>query len=110
MSCIEWEPAYAADQLAQSRALAELATDPRLDGDLPVLLIGDLNAAVDQPDLTPLLDVMVDAWAAGGGDPDAATLSSAVPDVPQKATKGNESMGCSSVWRRIVGPVAVLLL
>jgi endonuclease/exonuclease/phosphatase family metal-dependent hydrolase len=87
VSCIEWEPAYAADQLAQSRALAELAIDPRLDGDLPVLLIGDLNAAVDQPDVRPLLDVMVDAWAAGGGDPDAVTLSSAVPDAPLKAAK-----------------------
>jgi endonuclease/exonuclease/phosphatase family metal-dependent hydrolase len=87
VSCIEWEPGYAADQLAQSRALAALATDPRLDGDLPVLLVGDLNAAPDQPELAPLLDVMVDTWAAGGGDPAAVTLSSAVPDAPLEAVK-----------------------
>jgi endonuclease/exonuclease/phosphatase family metal-dependent hydrolase len=87
VACIEWEPAFAADQLAQSRALAELATDPRLDGELPVLLVGDLNAAVDQADLAPLLDVMVDTWAAGGGDPSAVTLSSAVPEAPVEATK-----------------------
>ncbi|MEV4713965.1 endonuclease/exonuclease/phosphatase family protein [Micromonospora sp. NPDC049374] len=87
VSCIEWEPAYAADQLAQSRALAALATDPRLDGQLPVLLLADLNAAVDQPELAPLLDVMVDTWTAGGGDPNAVTLSSAVPDAPLEASK-----------------------
>jgi endonuclease/exonuclease/phosphatase family metal-dependent hydrolase len=87
VACTEWEPRYAADQLAQSHALAALAMDPRLDGDLPVLLIGDLNAAVDQPDLAPLLDVMVDTWPAGGGDPGAVTLSSAVPEAPLEATK-----------------------
>lgn len=87
VACIEWEPRYAADQLAQSRALAALATDPRLDGDLPVLLVGDLNADPNQPELAPLLDVLVDTWTAGGGDPDAVTLSSAVPDAPLEATK-----------------------
>jgi endonuclease/exonuclease/phosphatase family metal-dependent hydrolase len=87
VACTEWEPAYAADQLAQSRALAALATAPRLDGDLPVLLVGDLNAAVGQAELAPLLEVMVDTWAAGGGDPGAVTLSSAVPEAPLEATK-----------------------
>ncbi|MEV4201455.1 endonuclease/exonuclease/phosphatase family protein [Micromonospora globbae] len=87
VACIEWEPAFAADQLAQSNALAALAADPRLDGDLPVLLVGDLNAAFDQPDLRRLRDVMVDTWTAGGGDPAAVTLSSAVPEAPLEATK-----------------------
>jgi len=87
VSCIEWEPEYAADQLAQSRALAELAASPRLDGDLPVILVGDLNAAVDQPDLVPLLEVMDDTWALGGGDAGAVTLSSAVPEAPVEASK-----------------------
>ena len=87
VGCTEWEPQYAGDQLAQSGALAALAADPRLDGNLPVLLVGDLNADVDQPDLAPLLDVMTDTWAAGGGDPDAVTLSSAVPEAPLEATK-----------------------
>ncbi|MBF9128728.1 endonuclease/exonuclease/phosphatase family protein [Plantactinospora sp. S1510] len=87
VACIEWEPGYAADQLAQSHALATIAADPRLDGDLPVLLVGDLNAAVEQSDLAPLLDVLIDTWTLGGGDPDGVTLSSSVPDAPLEATK-----------------------
>ncbi|WP_250002430.1 endonuclease/exonuclease/phosphatase family protein [Actinoplanes sp. M2I2] len=87
VTCIEWEPAYAADQLAQSRALAALATDPRLDGDLPVLLLGDLNADVSQPDLAPLLAVLTDTWSLAGGDPGAVTLSSALLEAPLEATK-----------------------
>ncbi|WP_239098206.1 endonuclease/exonuclease/phosphatase family protein [Micromonospora qiuiae] len=87
VACTEWEPVFAADHLAQVTALAALATEPRLDGELPVLLIGDLNAAVDQPDLAPLLDVMIDTWPAGGGDPAAVTLSSAVPEAPLAAAK-----------------------
>jgi hypothetical protein len=44
-----------------------------------VLVVGDLNAAPGQPELDPLLDVMTDTWIAGGGDPAAVTLDSAVP-------------------------------
>ena len=86
VTCTEWEPQYAADQLAQSEALAALATDPRLDGDLPVLLIGDLNAAVDQAPIAPLVAVLTDTWAAAGGDPAASTLSSVVPEAPLECT------------------------
>ncbi len=86
VTCLEWEPRWAADRLAQSRALAALATDPRLDGDLPVLLMGDLNAAPDDAGVAPLFDVLVDTWTVGGGDPHAVTLSSAVPDAPLAAT------------------------
>jgi endonuclease/exonuclease/phosphatase family metal-dependent hydrolase len=87
VTCLEWEPRWAADQLAQSEALAALATDHRLDGDLPVLLLGDLNAAPGDPEVAPLFDVMVDTWTAGGGDPAAVTLSSALPEAPLEATK-----------------------
>ncbi len=87
VSCIEWEPRYAGDQLAQARALAELATDARLDGDLPVLLVGDLNADTTQPDLAPLVEALTDTWVAGGGAPEAVTLSSAHPDAPVEAVK-----------------------
>ncbi|MBG0560147.1 endonuclease/exonuclease/phosphatase family protein [Actinoplanes aureus] len=87
VGCTEWEPEYAADHLAQCRALAALATDERLDGALPVLLVGDLNAAPGQIELIPLLDAMVDTWAAGGGDPEAVTLDSAVPYAPAEAVK-----------------------
>jgi endonuclease/exonuclease/phosphatase family metal-dependent hydrolase len=87
VSCLEWEPAFAGDQLAQARALAALATDPRLDGPLPVLLVGDMNAAVEHAEIAPLVDAMVDTWAAGGGDPAAATIDSSIPHAPVEATK-----------------------
>ena len=86
VSCLEWEPAFAADQLAQARVLARLATDPRLDGPLPVLVVGDMNAAVEHSVLAPLTDVLIDTWAAGGGDPDARTIDSGIPHAPVEAT------------------------
>ncbi|HET6484010.1 MAG TPA: endonuclease/exonuclease/phosphatase family protein [Actinoplanes sp.] len=87
VACLEWKPEYAVDQLAQSKALAALAADPRLDGDLPVLLLGDLNADVTQPELAPLLAVLIDSWSLAGGDPAAVTLSSALLEAPLEATK-----------------------
>jgi endonuclease/exonuclease/phosphatase family metal-dependent hydrolase len=83
----EWEQRYAGDHLAQTRALAALATDRRLDGPLPVLLLGDLNAAVDQRELAPLLDAMVDTWTAAGADPAAITLDSTLPFAPRDAVE-----------------------
>jgi endonuclease/exonuclease/phosphatase family metal-dependent hydrolase len=71
--------------VAQCRALAALATDRRLDGALPVLLLGDLSADVGRPELAPLLDTMVDTWSAGGGDPGAVTFDSALPYAPRDA-------------------------
>jgi endonuclease/exonuclease/phosphatase family metal-dependent hydrolase len=67
---------YAGDRSAQCRELAAIATDERLDGALPVLLLADLNATTDQPPLAPLLDSMVDLWSAAGADPGA------VPSTP----------------------------
>jgi len=87
VSCLEWEPEFAADQLAQARALAALAADPRLDGKLPVLVMGDMNAAVEHAEIAPLTETMVDTWTAGGGDPDARTVDSGIPHAPIEATK-----------------------
>jgi endonuclease/exonuclease/phosphatase family metal-dependent hydrolase len=83
--CLEYEPAYTDDRLAQARRLVELATDPRLDGPAPVLVLGDLNAAPSSPVLRPLHDVLVDAWTAGNGDPEAITLPSTHPSAPVEA-------------------------
>lgn len=69
----------------QARALAARLTDPALDGDLPVLLMADLNAGPGTPQIRPLTDVMVDAWVAGGGEGDGVTLSSANPFAPREA-------------------------
>ena len=74
-------------RVAQTTALAGLVTDPALDGPLPVLLLGDLDAAPGTPELAPLTEVLVDAWVAGGGDPAAVTLSSRVPFAPVEADK-----------------------
>jgi endonuclease/exonuclease/phosphatase family metal-dependent hydrolase len=87
VSCLEWEPEFADDQLAQAQVLADLATDPRLDGPLPVLVLGDMNAAVEHPEIAPLVDAMVDTWIAGGGDPSARTIDSAHPHAPVEARK-----------------------
>jgi len=79
------DPQSSPDRLVQCRALAALATDQRLDGPLPVLLLGDLNAGVDQPALAPLVDAMVDTWSAAGADPGAVTFDSTLPYAPRDA-------------------------
>jgi endonuclease/exonuclease/phosphatase family metal-dependent hydrolase len=79
---LEWEPAYNDDRLAQASALAGLATEPEFDGPAPVLLMGDLNAPPDSPILRPVSDVLTDAWTAGGGDPNLASLRSDHPFAP----------------------------
>ncbi|MGY1689317.1 endonuclease/exonuclease/phosphatase family protein [Geodermatophilus sp. SYSU D01105] len=73
VACLEYDPARDEDRTAQARALAELATDPALDGPLPVVVAGDLDAAVADPVLRPLAAVLTDAWTAGSGDPGAVT-------------------------------------
>jgi len=73
---------YTDDGIAQGAFAAELATDPRLDGPCPVLLMGDLNAAVGSRVLRPVEDVLTDAWSAGGGAEDAVTLPSTTPRRP----------------------------
>jgi endonuclease/exonuclease/phosphatase family metal-dependent hydrolase len=85
VACLEHAIAYTDDRIAQARLLAELATDPSVDGPCPVVLLGDLNAAPDSAVLRPLLDVLVDAWVAGGGSPDAVTLPSTHPSAPLEA-------------------------
>jgi endonuclease/exonuclease/phosphatase family metal-dependent hydrolase len=82
---LEYEPAYNDDRMAQARALADLATDPALDGSLPIIVAGDLNAAPTSPVLRPLCDVLTDAWRAGSGDAAAVTLPSSHPSAPVKA-------------------------
>jgi endonuclease/exonuclease/phosphatase family metal-dependent hydrolase len=82
VTCLEWEPGYADDQRDQVRALTSMCRDADLDGRLPLLLAGDLNAPPDSPLLTPLLAVMDDAWVLGDGDPAAVSLDSRHPYAP----------------------------
>lgn len=84
-TCLEWEPAYNDDRVAQAGALAGLATGPELDGPAPVVVMGDLNAPPESPVLRPVSDVLTDAWTAGGGDPTLASLRSDHPFAPLEA-------------------------
>jgi endonuclease/exonuclease/phosphatase family metal-dependent hydrolase len=85
IACLEWEPAYNDDRIAQARAITELATDPALDGPVPVVLAGDLNAVIGSPVLRPLQDVLIDTWTAGSGDPAAVSIPSSHPEAPIEA-------------------------
>lgn len=84
-ACLDYGVPYTDDRIAQGRLLAELGTHPRFDGPCPVVVMGDLNAAVDSPVLRPLGDVLTDTWTAGGGAPDAITLPSTHPSAPLSA-------------------------
>ncbi|WP_375388318.1 endonuclease/exonuclease/phosphatase family protein [uncultured Amnibacterium sp.] len=86
-TCLEWEPAYGDDRMTQSRFVADLATDPSLDGPAPVVVLGDLNAPAGSPFLRPLTDVLLETWDLGGGDPAAVTLRSAHPHAPLEAVE-----------------------
>lgn len=87
-TCVEYHAHLAGDHLAQTRELARLATDlGARDGDLPVVLVGDLNAGPDSPEVRALTAELTDAWDAGGGAGNGVTLSSAVPFAPRGAVK-----------------------
>ena len=58
ITCLEYEPAYNDDRIAQAETVADLATDPDLDGSLPIIVAGDLNAAPNSPILRPLSDLV----------------------------------------------------
>lgn len=85
VSCVECEPAHVDDHLAQTTELARVVggIDPRS----PVVVAADLNAEAGGPELAPLLDELIDTWPVGGGDPRAATLSSANRYAPRAAVK-----------------------
>ena len=87
VACLEYEPGYNDDRMSQAQAVADLATDPALDGALPIIVAGDLNAAPNSSVLRPLREVMTDAWQAGGGDSAAVTLPSSHPSAPLEATE-----------------------
>jgi endonuclease/exonuclease/phosphatase family metal-dependent hydrolase len=85
VACVEWDPASVDDHLAQTGALAELASSPELDGPLPVLITADLNAPPDSEAVRLLTTTTVDAWVAGSGCGEGVTLSSRNPFSPVDA-------------------------
>lgn len=86
VAATEWEPKRADDHLAQTRLLAALLG---ADHDAPTatVLLADLNCDSHQAEFAPFTEVADDVWALAGGDPDAVTLSSAVPFAPLDAVK-----------------------
>jgi len=52
-----------------------------------VLLMADLNAEPGSAEIETLSAVAVDAWSAGGGAPDAVSLSRRTPWAPVEATR-----------------------
>ena len=85
VSCLDYGVPYTDDRIAQAAFVADLATSSRFDGPCPVLLMGDLNAAVESPVLRSVGVVLTDAWIAGGGAEDAITLPSSHPSAPLEA-------------------------
>ncbi|NED96531.1 hypothetical protein G1H11_14570 [Phytoactinopolyspora alkaliphila] len=87
-TCLEWEPSLADDHLAQAQDLVELTDSltERSSGDLPLVLLGDLNAPPQSPGIKVLTDAMVDSWSVSG-DPEGVTLSSQNPFAPHEATE-----------------------
>jgi hypothetical protein len=102
-ACLDYGVPYTDDRIAQGELVAQLATDPELDGPCPVLLMGDLNAAVESPVLRAVRDRLVDAWPAGGGDPAAVTLPSSHPSAPLEAGRSWSTSGSTTSSS---GPVA----
>jgi endonuclease/exonuclease/phosphatase family metal-dependent hydrolase len=90
VAATEWEPDYADDHLAQTAALARLLVPTPKRNEpavVPAFLLADLNCDASQAEYAPLAEVADDTWDLGGGDPDAVTLSSAVPFAPLEAAK-----------------------
>ncbi|MDR5701937.1 endonuclease/exonuclease/phosphatase family protein [Agromyces aerolatus] len=85
VAALEWEPAYADDQLAQTTRLAELLAPATPSA--PAVLLADLNCDPGQREFAPLAAVADDTWSLGDGATDAVTLSRAVPFAPLEATK-----------------------
>ena len=88
VAATEWEPDFADDHLAQAHRLAELlGAGGSGHASVPRFLLADLNCDRTQAEFAPIASVADDTWELGGGDPDAVTLSSAVPFAPLEATK-----------------------
>lgn len=104
VAATEWEPDFADDHLAQTRRLAELLAAAA--SGLPRFLLADLNCDASQPEFVPLAAVADDTWELAGGDPEAVTLSSAVPFAPLEATKEIDRRIDHVLVRRGAGAVA----
>ena len=106
VAATEWEPERADDHLAQTQALASLLGADH-DTPAPTVLLADLNCDPGQTEFAPFTDVADDLWALAGDDPDAVTLSSAVPFAPVEAVKQIDRRVDHILARRGTGVAAV---
>jgi endonuclease/exonuclease/phosphatase family metal-dependent hydrolase len=87
VGCTDWEPERLPVRAAQLGELADLARQPALDGPLPVLVVGDLNAGPEAADFQQLAHILTDCWAvAAERDDDDRTLSDTNRFAPAEAT------------------------
>jgi endonuclease/exonuclease/phosphatase family metal-dependent hydrolase len=80
-ACLDWQAERTRARRAQNRALATLLTDPTRDGPLPVVLAADLNSRPGTPELQPLAESLVDAWATTHPGRPGHTFTTANPFV-----------------------------
>jgi endonuclease/exonuclease/phosphatase family metal-dependent hydrolase len=76
-ACPEWDIDRADARVAQTSTLARLVADSRLDGPLPVILAGDLNARPNTPEYCALTGVLTDTWSVTHPDEPGYTLAKA---------------------------------
>ena len=104
VAATEWEPDFADDHVAQTSRLAVLLAAP--PSGRPRFLLADLNCDATQAEFAPLAAVADDTWELADGDPEAVTLSSAVPFAPLEATKEIDRRIDHVLVRRGTGVVA----
>jgi endonuclease/exonuclease/phosphatase family metal-dependent hydrolase len=63
-ACLDWEEDHQEHRVRQSQELLEILTSSELDGPLPVILAGDLNAPPVTPEIHVLTSAMTDCWSA----------------------------------------------
>jgi endonuclease/exonuclease/phosphatase family metal-dependent hydrolase len=87
VAATSWEPDKLVERAEQIAALHDLVLDRDLNGPLPVLLLGDLNADFSAPDLAQLRRSLVDTWGVlhEHDDEDPRTLSSQNRFAPSEA-------------------------
>ena len=84
VGCWSTRPPTTMIELPKHEALAELATDPIMDGPCPVIVAGDLNAAPGSAVLRPLQDRAHRRLDRRRRRPAAVTLPSSHPSAPSR--------------------------
>ncbi len=79
-ACLDWEEDRHDLRLQQAQELLAILTSHELDGPMPVVLAGDLNAPPSAPEMQTLASGLTDCWTVVQTDP-GNTFASANPFV-----------------------------